>query len=82
MSWVSQSVSDEWIRNLVDSALTGYEHLLYRVEKGEVRRNRFGTHTKVSRRNRRLFSNQEWFKEKRKNKLTISKKTVSPPHAR
>ena len=70
--------SVEWIRNVIDSSLTGYERLLYRVDKGEIKRNRLGEDTSTARRYRRLFGRQEWFKTKRKNKSeTKSEKTVS-----
>ena len=53
--------TEEWVRKVVDSSLTGYDKLLYKVDNGEVKRNR------------RLFGNQEWFKQKKKNASSAKK---------
>ena len=51
--------SEDWIRKVVYSSLTGYERLLYKVDKGETGRNNLGEDTHTSRRYRHLLGNQE-----------------------
>ena len=48
------------------------------MEKGEVKRNRLGADTKISRRYRRLFGNQEWFQQKKKTLLSNRQQTLKP----
>ena len=60
---IGMGYSPEWIEKIVEKALTGYENVLGKVERGETARNRPGKETAQSRRFKRLFAN-DWYKQK------------------
>ena len=57
---------EEWVKNVLDGALKGYERLLEKVEREETHRHKLSGEADTQRRHRRLFLSSTWYKKRPK----------------
>ena len=58
----SMGYDQKWREEVLNSALTGYQRILYNVENGTTKRKRLGVDTYAKRRFQRLCGISEWYR--------------------